>query len=219
MAEDIRQVADFNRIVLRDWGKLVIMRAENTSLIVEADEEFLDNITSDVANGTLTLRIGRKWLDVVKNTFQTGMDRQKVTYYLNLPVLDSLEVLGAAKVEADGLSGDEFSLVFGGAGDVEMLNCEFDDIDIEMPGAGKLKVTGKVGKQHVVLSGAGSYQARELESENAVVELRGVGKATVFANVRLKAIVRGVGSVEYFGNPEVEKVISGLGQVTRGSKT
>ena len=217
MEEDIRQVPEFGRIVLRDWGKLVLRRSDLPSLIVEADEEFLGEVSTVVENGTLTLRIGRKWLDIVKNTFQRGVERQKVTYYVNVPALEVLEVTGAARVEADGLAGEAFELLFSGAGNIDMRNVEFGGIDVEMPGAGKLSISGTARDQRAVLSGAGSYQAGALECESAKVELKGVGKATVNVRDRLQAVVRGVGTVEYLGDPEVEKRVSGLGQVVRAS--
>lgn len=215
MAEDIRQLSDFNRIVLRDWGKLVLTRGEARSVIVEADDEFLSEVSTVVEDRTLVLRVGRKWLDVIKNTLNTSLQRQKVSYYVTVPSLDGLEVTGAARVKAEGLSGEEFVLRFGGAGEITCSDLSFSLLDVEMPGAGKLEVSGTVDEQHVMLSGAGSYDASALACQRATVELRGVGKARVHVDERLKAMIRGLGSIEYSGEAEVEKIVNGLGQVTR----
>ena len=215
MAEDIRQVAEFRHIVLRDWGKLVLKQGELPSLIVEAEEEYLQAVSTTVERDTLVLRIGRKWLDVLKNTLESNLQRQKVTYYLTVQSLEGLDVSGAARVSAERLSGDAFSLRFGGAGEIAISGFRYASLDVEMPGAGKLSISGSVDRQQAMLSGAGSYLAGELDCAEAAVELRGIGKARVHVRERLSAVVRGVGTIEYSGEPEIDKTVTGLGQVRR----
>ena len=96
-----------------------------------------------------------------------------------------------------------------------MNDIEADTLDIELPGAGLINLTGKVKNQKVWLKGAGSYDSPKLKSENAVVKLHGVGRARVWAESSLDAQVDGVGSIEYYGNPDVRRKVSGLGNISR----
>jgi hypothetical protein len=201
--------------VLKDWGKLVLSQGERQSLIVEADEEFLDKVETVVSDGTITLRVGRSWLDMMSSAVKTNLAHQKVIYHITVESIESIEVTGAARVESETLRGETLHLRFGGAGDIRLAGLSFDLVDVEMPGAGRLELSGTAREQRVLLSGAGSYSAAGLECARAVVELRGVGKARVDVRDRLEAIVRGLGAIEYSGDPEVEKTITGLGQVTK----
>ena len=215
MAEEIRQLSEFTDIVLHDWGKLVLKQGDTRSLIIEADEEFLEHITSTIENGVLELRVHRKWFDMLKDTFQTSLQRQKVTYRLTAPDLRVLSVAGAAIVVVERFECSDLDIQFSGAGEITFEDLLADSLDVVMPGAGRLKLSGRVGRQNVHLSGAGSYSAAGLESESAKVVLQGVGAAHVHVTGSLDAVLNGVGSIEYFGDPEITKSVKGLGTVRR----
>jgi hypothetical protein len=129
--------------------------------------------------------------------------------------LDGLFVTGVARVKSKGFKFDNFQLILKGAGEIVMSDIQADTIDIELPGAGLITLSGNVTNQKVWLKGAGSYDASRLKSENALIKLHGVGKATVRASSSLDAEVDGVGHIEYFGNPDVRKSVSGLGKISQ----
>jgi hypothetical protein len=96
-----------------------------------------------------------------------------------------------------------------------MTDIEANNLDIEMPGAGLISLSGNAINQKVWLKGAGSYDCPRLKTENAEVKLHGVGKARVWAVKSLDANVDGIGQIEYFGEPDVRKSVSGLGKVSQ----
>ncbi|MBW7883566.1 MAG: DUF2807 domain-containing protein, partial [Caldilineaceae bacterium] len=69
--------------------------------------------------------------------------------------------------------------------------------------------------QKVSMSGAGSYDAKELACQIADVSISGLGSAVVNVSERLEVSISGAGTVEYIGNPTVTQNISGLGRVHR----
>jgi hypothetical protein len=82
-------------------------------------------------------------------------------------------------------------------------------------GAIKANVAGKVQRQRIDLSGAGSFQASKLASDEAVIEVSGAGKAVVNAANSFEVDISGAGAVEYLGDPKVKQSISGIGKVRR----
>ena len=91
------------------------------------------------------------------------------------------------------------------------------DVKLKLDGSGatKIELGGKVTRQDIDLSGAGSYEAGQLASDEASVSVSGAGKAVVNARNALSVDISGAGKVEYFGEPKLKQSISGIGKVSR----
>src|SRR5207247_11476060 len=98
---------------------------------------------------------------------------------------------------------------------LKAADCQRTRLRLEGSRAIKPDVAGKVQRQHVDLSGAGSFQASKLDSDEAVIEVSGAGKAVVNAANSLEVDISGAGAVEYLGDPKVKQSISGIGKVKR----
>jgi hypothetical protein len=112
-----------------------------------------------------------------------------------------------------GLKSESLYLTLKGAGEVILTGLEVGLIDVDLPGAGRIALSGKTDRLNVSMKGAGSFDGPQLESREARVILRGVGKATVWATAQLDATVEGIGAIDYYGNPTVRQNVSGLGKV------
>jgi hypothetical protein len=214
LATESREVSNFDRVALRDYGELVIMQGERESLTIEADADILPQIKTEVKNGTLDIRIGGSWMDKLGHALSTSFTRQWIKYNLTVKKLTGLEIAGAIRVNASDLETDRLALKLSGAGQVNIQALSAEVLEVDSPGAGAINIGGKVEEQRIVISGAGSYKAPKLESKRASVDLRGAGHATVWAVENLDVAIRGLGNVEYYGTPTVKKNISGLGTVT-----
>jgi hypothetical protein len=214
LATESREVKDFDRVILRDYGELTIEQGEQESLTIETDADILPRIQTKVEGGTLTLALGGSWADKLGNALTTSLTRKRIGYVLRVKKLTGLEVLGAASVTGSDIETERLALILRGAGSVKVDSLTAQWLEVDLPGMGSVDLSGHVSEQTINISGAGSYNARKLESKNATVELRGAGKATVWAAEELDVTIRGLGSVEYYGSPTVNKNISGLGRVT-----
>lgn len=214
LVAESREVSNFDRVALRDYGELVITQGEEESLTIEAHPDILPKIKTEVRDGKLTIKIGGSWLDKLGDALATGLTRQWIKYNLTVKKLTGLEISGAVRVNASDIETDRLALKLTGAGQVNIEALSAEVLEIDLPGACAIKVSGKVEEQRIALSGAGSYSAPKLESSRASVDLRGAGQATVWAVEDLDVTIRGLGSVEYYGTPTVKKSISGIGTVT-----
>ncbi len=215
MASEEREISSVGRVIIRNWGELLIEQGDTERLTVEAEDEFLDKVVTSCEGDTLQLQVGRRWSEMVRNAFQTGLSRQNVKYHLTIRELSELEVPAAARVRIGALRCENLRILFAGAGTIDIDDLNADYLEIEMPGAGRLTVSGHVEEQKVIMSGAGAYSADKLECLRADVLIRGVGKSTVRVNEALNATLQGLGAIEYYGDPVVDKQIKGLGGVTR----
>ncbi len=214
MRTEKREVSNFNQISLRGYGELFITQGEQESLTVQADEDELPNIKTDVVDGKLRINIITDWVEKISSFFSKGFYSQRIRFDLTVKELTNLDIIGAARVNVKGLQGEEFAVRLGGAADITIESLKTERLKAELPGAGLLKIAGKTIDQSVIVSGAGAYEAPHLESQSATIQLTGLGKATVWVVEELEATLIGLGSIEYYGNPKITKSVQGLGSVT-----
>ena len=184
-------------------GNLIITQGEEESLLVEADDNILPLIETDVFGDRLT--IGFKW---GYNFIPTS----NVRFYLTVADLNRITFSGAGKVDCDNLETNKLEFDLSGAGDID-FNINADELVITSSGAGNLTLSGEVESQNVDISGVGRYNAKELESKECDIEVSGAGSATVNVTEELDVQISGVGNVYYVGVPIVRQDISGLGKV------
>lgn len=216
LVTESREVSNFNQVRVEEkhYGELAVMQGEQESLTIEADPDILTRIKTEVRDGKLIIGIGGSWLDQISDALTTSLTRKRIKYNLTVKELTGLEIFGAARVNASNIETDRLALRLSGAGHVSIESLTAEFLEVDLPGMGKMDLTGQVAEQRITISGAGDYSAPKLESKKTRVDLRGAGKATVWAVEDLDVAIHGLGSVEYYGTPTVTKHVSGLGSVT-----
>jgi len=186
VVEESRDVRGFDEVELRGPGNLTIEQTGSESLTVEAEEDVLPKLKTEVVNDRLI--IGLKPDTTVQTT-------KPINYKLTVETLAALEVAGAGDVEAEGIKTDRLAVTIGGAGNV--------------------RAGGEADEQEIDISGSGDYRAEDLDSKVVKIDVSGAGSAIVNASEKLDANVSGVGSVEYVDDPTVEQDVSGAGRVSK----
>ena len=214
MGLENRDVSGFHSVVLREFGELILSQGDRESLSIEADDEILPKIITEVNDGVLQIGIGRSWLDRVTEAISSTVSSQPIRFRLQVCDLKELIVRGAALVKASRIETDHLSLVLRGAGRVEIGNLTARSLSVRLPGAGEITIAGSVVDQDVEIRGVGSYTAPRLACRTGSIVLAGAGKALLRAEDKLNIVLRGIGSVDYYGRPEISKSVSGLGTVS-----
>ncbi len=198
-----RDVSGFSEIEFTGMGNLIITQGDEESLMVEADDNILPLIETDVSGDELTIRFRRGY---------NFVPVENINFYLCVVDLNKISMSGAGRVDCENLDTDRFEFDISGAGDID-FNINADEINIESSGAGGLTLSGKVDSQDIDISGVGKYNAKELESKECKIKLSGAGSATVNVTGELDIRISGVGNVYYIGTPIVKQDISGLGRI------
>ena len=186
VTSESRNVSGFEEVELQGVGNLSIQQTGSESLTVEAEEDVLPKIRSEVENDRLI--IGPEPNTSIQTT-------QPINYELTVKDLNALKVSGSGNVDAEDISTDELAVTTSGTGNV--------------------KISGEADSQGINISGSGSYQAEDLESKEVKVDVGGSGSAVVNVSDELDAKVSGIGSVEYIGDPTVNQDVSGIGAVRK----
>jgi Putative auto-transporter adhesin, head GIN domain len=183
----VREVDDFDSIHMEGAARLEIAVGSKESVTIEAREESIDRVRTEVRGDTLHIRSKPKdWF--ISN------GRPRVTVKITLPALEYLKLEGGNDVRLTGLSGGETR--------------------IRAEGAAHIKATGRVDELTVHMAGAGHADLGGLVADEAKVTVDGVGSVYVHPKDSLDATMNGVGAILYSGSPrEVNTRMNGLGTI------
>ena len=213
LVTESREVSDFDKVRLDGAGRLYITQGEEESLEIEAEDNIIDKLTSDVENGTLVLGYDEKpWRTTVIPT-------NGITYTLTVKDLTGLTFNGAGDLEMADLETSSLDVEINGAGQLSIDELTAEDLVVHIAGTSTISVSGEVSSQDVLIDGAGNYKAEDLKTESTSIEINGIGNAVVWATDSLEINIDGGGTVNYYGSPSVTQDINGLGDINnRGEK-
>ncbi len=223
--EETREIGAIDSVELATLGTLTIEVGADESLRVEAEDNLLPYIDTEVRGGTLVIDV-----DPDTNLRNT----RPIAYSLTVRELSAIRLSSSGDAEAPDLEADRFEITVSSAGDLVMgeLACGACDIRLSSSGdvdldavygerlnvrissSGTLTIDdGDVERQDVRLSSSGNYNAENVDTENASVQISSSGSATVRVDGRLEADLSSSGNLRYYGDPDVEATTSSSGDV------
>jgi hypothetical protein len=207
VTSETRPVSGVTGVRLEWLGDVTITQGDTEALTVEAEDNILPLITTNVENGTLVIALKP---DTNRDAV---IPTKPVRFGLDVTALELIDISGAGNVRTDGLEGETLALNLSGAGNVDLSGLQLIQLTASSSGAGNISLAGVAEDQSSTLSGLGNYQAGDLESIDARVEISGAGNATVWVRNQLDVKISGAGSVSYYGEPQVTQDVSGVGSV------
>jgi putative autotransporter adhesin-like protein len=203
-----RTVSNFDGISLSGIGDVTITQGDTEALTVEAEDNLMPYLKTEVRNGTLAIFVDN-------GNGRTAVSPTKpVRFNLSVKNLNSIDLSGAGGVKSASLKSDHLTIRISGAGSVNLDHLAATDVTSTLTGAGNVKVVGQVTSQAAVLSGIGGYVAGDLSSQTARIDITGAGSASVWVRDSLDITISGAGSVNYYGSPRLRQTISGVGSIT-----
>lgn len=210
---ETRELGEFSRISMRGVSKLFIGQGKEQHVSIEGDEIAISRITTHVTDGRLVIDVGRDWMEKISAGFDF-FSTNDIRINITVKDLEELEVTVAADVEMGPFKTRDLTLKLVGASNIKVEDLQADSLNTDLPGAGRISVSGKVSDQTMTLAGAGNFSGHKLKSKTAKVSLSGVGSAQLWVTGELDVTIAGVGSVEYYGNPHVKQSLTMLGRVS-----
>jgi hypothetical protein len=125
-----RSVGDFHGVSVMGSSDVTITVGGAPSMSVEAEDNILPLITTEVQGGIL--HIGSE------KSFST---RKGIHVRLTVPELRSVSIKGSGDVEAEGVHGDLFEAMVKGSGDIEVTG-SVQRVDVDVLGSGDIKLFG-----------------------------------------------------------------------------
>jgi Putative auto-transporter adhesin, head GIN domain len=182
-----RSLPRFTRVTLSGTNNLVVHVGPRQSVIVHADDNLLERVTTHVRGGRLLLGTS------------AGQLRPKTPMFVvvTLPTLRAITLRGSGNIAATGVHGRSLA--------------------VTLPGSGTISVTGSTSRLEVAAAGAGTVLLHQLVARDARAALAGDGTIMLTATSSLQASVSGSGTILYGGSPaHVVTSVTGTGTITPG---
>ena len=201
-----REVSSFDAVNVTYPAQVLIKQGNAESLKIEAEDNLLPNLKTQVKDKTLEIfykRDNGKHINPTKTV--------KITILVK--DLSKVEFTSAGELIIEKLQTDNLNVSLSGAGNLKLDDIEVNALDVNLSGAGSMTASGTADDLDLTISGFGDFKGGDLHSQKAGVDISGAGSATVWADDSLNAEVSGAGSVSYYGSPSVTRNISGVGDV------
>lgn len=183
---ETRQVSGFTAIDLAGAGEVTVEQGGAESLTIEADDNVLARLTSEVSDSTLKLD---KKPGITINT------PNPIRYRVTVKDLTGVIVSGAGSVSAQQMT-------------LRMLA-------VQISGSGTVDIRGSAVEQDIEVSGSGRYHGADVQSEKVTAEISGSGQIEVAVSRELTVDISGSGTLTCSGNPSVDQSISGSGRLIK----
>ncbi len=195
VVEEVRDVKGVTGVELGMQGILHISAGDTTSLRIEAQDNLMQYIETQVSGGTLLIR----------NTPGYDLrDTRPIEYYLTVEKLDNIEVSSSGDIEVGNLKSNSLSIRSNSSGDIKIDGLDGPSLDVKISSSGEVKISnGQIQEQNIDISSSGDYLAGNLASSTADIDLTSSGSATIWVTDHLNGSLSSSGNIYYAGNPKV----------------
>jgi len=198
-----RDVSGFTSIEVSGAFTVYLYQGSSESLKVEADENLMEYIKTEVKGDRLEIYTENK----------TIQKFTKMNIYLTFEELEMIDISGAVEIIGeDMMKFDELDLDGSGASEIS-LHMEVGVLNADFSGASEIELIGEAKSVSFEFSGASEIDAYDFVIEHCELDVSGASEARIHVTGNLEVDVSGAASVKYKGSPSVESDVSGAGSV------
>jgi hypothetical protein len=182
LVTESREVSGFNEIVLLGSGDVIVVVTGTESLVIEAEDNIMPFLTSEVRSGRLEL-----------GSDSSLSPTRGITYTINADVLIGLTINGSGDVNASGIDTASFEAIINGSGDIEPTGTT-GELAVGINGSGSFSgadLTASTGS--VDVSGSGSVVVSV--SDDLDVSIGGSGDVEYIGDPTLTQDIGGSGNI------------------------
>ena len=187
-----RNVSDFSAIKVSSGIDLYITMGNTEKCVVEASDDIIDKIITEVENGVLKIyfdgKFNWKW-------------RTERKVYVTVKELAILHCSAGSDVESENtIESDELSVKASSGSDVK-LSIKTDKFTLDTSSGSDARISGTTKVFNAESSSGSDIRASELKSQICKVSVSSGSDASVYVSEELYARASSGGDVRYYGNP------------------
>jgi hypothetical protein len=181
-----RDVAAFTRVKAEDQVDVDLRVGEPRRLRVRAGEKVIDDIRTEVRDGTLYVSYDGP-----------GIREGRLLVEVAAPAVDAIAITGASDVRVDGLAAEALDIRVSGAGDIAAAG-RVRRLTLDISGAGDADLAELAADEaRVELTGAGDADVHA--SDRLDAEVSGAGDLAYRGDPHVRRAVSGSGEIEHAG--------------------
>ena len=197
---------DIKSIRVQQGIQLHLTQGNSAELIVEADDNIIDLLKTEVSKGELKLYFE-------KNVYKA----KAKNVYLTTEVIEAIRTSSGASVKSDGTIQANILTLKSSSGSSIKIDVVADEINSETSSGADIDIFGKTNTIMATSSSGSSIDADQLEANNAVAKVSSGSNIQLNVNNNLSAKASSGGHINFEGSPKkIDKETSSGGSV-RGS--
>lgn len=182
VATEERDATGFTVVELQSSGRVIIQETGTDSVMIEAEDNILSMLTTDVVNGRLELGS--------RGSFTS---RRDIVYTITVADLEGVTISGSGSVDASGVTSDTFEAEISGSGSLDVSGTAASLV-VRISGSGSFDGEDLEAMSGTVsISGSGSALVNVTDALSAVVS--GSGSVSYLGSPTVTEEITGSGSV------------------------
>lgn len=204
VVEDSREVNDnFTAVVASEGIDVYVTQSNNFSIDVEADENVIDLIGTDIKNGRLRIH-------AIENI---GRATKKV--YVSLPDITSLSSSsGADLIVKSKIEADKITLSASSGSDLKVV-LTADEVEADASSGADIRISGETNVLYADASSGSDIKARDLLAKTCRAGASSGADIRINVSESLVANASSGADISYTGNASVQKKKSASGSVRK----
>lgn len=192
----------FTEVVASEGIDVYLTQAATQEITVEADENIIDLIGTDIKDGRLRIH-------AIENI---GRATKKV--YVSLPEITALKSSsGADLIAKTPLEVDQLKLNASSGSDLELFQVQADGIEADASSGANIEIAGTANELDADSSSGANIKAKNLLTKNCTADASSGAGISVNVSESLVADANSGADIRYKGDPEVQKNKSVSGSI------
>jgi hypothetical protein len=198
---------DFKSIEVSNTINLFVEQADKKEIIVEADDNLQNHITTKIQNGVL----------IIACDYNSFIDIASKKVIVRMPIIEELWASSASSITSiNTLKGENINLKASSAANID-VKIKSDNISSKSSSGSTISMDGMALSLEAVASSGSNINANELLANEVTAKSSSGSSIDVHPIVSLKAKASSGSSIEYNNTPQsLEKQSSSGGSISRG---
>lgn len=199
---DTRKVTDeFSAVSASEGIMVYVTQADDFNIEVEADENIIDLIATDIKNGKLRIHA------------EENIGRATKKVFVSLPNITALSGSSGSHLSSKNTIKSDRLEIDGSSGALVNVELMANDLEIDASSGANMSISGEADNTDVDVSSGGNINAKELQTKTCTADASSGGNVKIQVSKLLTADASSGGNISYSGEPNVQKKKSVSGSV------
>jgi len=195
-----RQAKNFNAIKVSTGIDLYLTMGDEEKVSIEADDDIIDDIITEVKNGTLHIYIKQNgW-------FNWGSTNHTKKAYVTVKELTELHASSGSDVRSENTLKGESLEVSASSGSDVVIDVYYKNLSVDTSSGSDAKLSGKVKTFEAESSSGSDIKANKLEAKIAKLRASSGSDISVTVTDELYAHASSGSDINYYGNPQIRDI-------------